>query len=45
MTNVKKRSAAQADLFSGVKRLKENSTTWEVLDHGEVPWDKTRGKT
>ena len=23
MTNVKKRSAAQADLFSGVKRLKE----------------------
>ena len=23
-TNVKKRSAAQADLFSGVKRLKEN---------------------
>jgi hypothetical protein len=24
MTNVKKRSAAQADLFSGVKRLKEN---------------------
>jgi hypothetical protein len=32
MTNVKNRSAAQADLFSGVKRLKEN------VDHlGSAP--------